>query len=76
MAITRLRHLRVLRGFSLRTVAEKTGIDASRIGRHERRKEELFPKDRERYGSFYAVDGNLLVDKEGFAVRVDLSEVQ
>ncbi len=74
--ITKLRHLRVLRGLSLREVASGTGIQASRIGRHERQKEELFPKDRARYGFFYGVDGEALADSEGYAVRVDLSEVR
>jgi len=76
LAITRLRHLRVLRGLSLREVSAGTGIQASRIGRHERRREELFPRDRERYGAFYGVDGGTLADGDGLAVRVELSEVQ
>lgn len=69
--ITRLRLLRLLRDMTLREVAKETGIVAQRIWKHEKRRERLFPRDRERYGRFFGVDGEGLIDGEGLAAWVE-----
>ena len=51
----------------LRAMAQETGIHYTRIFRHEKRKEALFPKDVTRYADFFGVEPGSIADESGFA---------
>lgn len=64
---TTIEKLRNERKVSLRAMAKETGIHFSRIFRHEKRKEALFPKDVSRYADFFGIEPGEIADSDGFA---------
>ena len=68
--MTELRALRQSKGLTLRDVEGITGIAFSRVHRHEKRQEILYPRDVARYAAVFDVAPELLRDSEGFAAVV------
>lgn len=64
---TNIETLRNEKKISLRAMAQATGIHYTRIFRHEKRKETLFPKDVQRYADFFGVEPGEIADENGFA---------
>lgn len=64
---TNIETLRNEKKIPLRAMAQATGIHFTRIFRHEKRKETLFPKDVQRYADFFGVEPGEIADKDGFA---------
>ena len=69
--ITRIEMLRKKKGVSLRTMSKQMGIHFTRIFRHEKRKEMLFPGDVKRYSDFFGIETEGIADAEGFARLVE-----
>lgn len=68
---TIIEKLRNEKGIALRAMGEKIGIHYTRIFRHEKRKETLFPKDVQRYADFFGIEPGEIADENGFARLVE-----
>jgi transcriptional regulator with XRE-family HTH domain len=64
---TVLKDLREKAGYTLRELQKETGISASRISRHEHRRERIWRGDVERYRKVLAIPEEGIADKGGFA---------
>lgn len=64
---TTIEKLRNERKLPLRAMAQEIGIHYTRIFRHEKRKETLFPKDVSRYADFFGIEPGEIADSDGFA---------
>ncbi len=68
---TIIENLRNEKGVPLRAMAQEIGIHYTRIFRHEKRKEILFPKDVRRYADFFGIEPEKIADENGFAQLVE-----
>lgn len=64
---TTLRKIRRAQGFTLRGLAEKTGIAHTRVWRHEKRVEPLYPRDVKRYCQALGVAAEDIRGSDGLA---------
>ncbi len=64
---TTIEKLRNERKIPLRAMAQEIGIHYTRIFRHEKRREALFPKDVQRYADFFGIEPGSIADENGFA---------
>jgi transcriptional regulator with XRE-family HTH domain len=64
---TIIQTLRNEKGIALRTMAQEVGIHYTRIFRHEKRRETLFPKDIQRYADFFGIEPGKIADEDDFA---------